>query len=41
MANLGAHHWEQSIVHFIIPNKMIVLWEFVINLANQKLNQFN
>ena len=26
--------WEQLIVHFIVPNLMTVLQEFVINLAN-------
>ena len=33
--------WEQLIVHFIVPNLMITLQEFVINLANQQLDQFN
>ena len=32
--------WEQLIVHFIVPNLMTILQEFVINLANQKLDQF-
>ena len=27
--------WEQMIVHFIVPNMMIILKEFLINLANQ------
>ena len=27
--------WEHLIVHFIVPNLIIVLQEFVINLANQ------
>ena len=33
--------WEQLIVHFIIPNMMTVLQEFVVNPTNHKLDQFN
>ena len=33
--------WEQLIVHFIVPNLMTVLQDFVINLANQQLDPFN
>ena len=33
--------WEQMIVHFIVPNLMKVLQEFVINPTNQQLDPFN
>ena len=33
--------WEQLIVCFIVPNLMTVLHEFLINPANQQLDQFN
>ena len=33
--------WEQLVVHFIVPNLMIILHEFVINPTNQHLDQFN
>ena len=33
--------WEQLIVHFIVPNMMIVLQEFVVNPTNHQLDQFN
>ena len=33
--------WQQLSICLIVPNLMIVLQEFVINLANQQLDPFN